>query len=200
MSYEIVKKISIRDNKVFLTSTSNNVSPRTYKEWHCQGLTEILQNSGETELNFELLKEYENGNFQEGTPNKWSTAIKRLKYSKEYKAIAWRLSDYSDNCPIQAARRSEEYRRIVLSSLELKSSAVKYILKKETGNGSCYVFRETTRKIKCTYNISEAKIYNYIQEAERITEMFDSFQIIPLKTSEKYSPIAQSISIQHTLF
>jgi len=200
MSYEIVKKISIRDNKVFLTSTSNNVSPRTYKEWHCQGLTEILQNSGETELNFELLKEYENGNFQEGTPNKWSTAIKRLKYSKEYKAIAWRLSDYSDNCPIQAARRSEEYRRIVLSSLELKSSAVKYILKKETGNGPCYVLRETTRVIKYTGNISQAKIYNYIQEAENLKEMFDFLQIIPLKTGEKYSPIAQSISIQHTLF
>ena len=200
MSYEIVKKISIKENKVFLTSTSNNVSPRTYKEWHCQSLSTILQDKGETELNFELLKEYENGNFQEGTPNKWSTAIKRLKYSKEYKAISWRLSDYSDNCPIQAARRSEEYRRIVLSSLELKSSAVKYILKKETGNGPCYVLRETTRVIKYTGNISQAKIYNYIQEAENLKEMFDFLQIIPLKTGEKYSPIAQSISIQHTLF
>jgi len=200
MSYEIVKKISIRDNKVFLTSASNNVSPREYKEWHCQSLTEILQEKGETELNFELLKEYENGMFQEGTPNKWSTAIKRLKYTEEYKKISWRLSDYSNNCPIQAARRSEEYRRIVLSSLELKSSAVKYILKKETGNGPCYVLRETTRVIKYTGNISQAKIYNYKQEAENLKEMFDFLQIIPLKTGEKYSPIAQSISIQHTLF
>lgn len=201
MSYEIVKKIAIRDNQVYLTSDSNNVYPKIYKERLNTSLTRILQEKGEAELDYELLKEYENGNFQEGNPNKWSTAIKRLKYTKEYKAISWRISDYSDNCPIQKARNSEEYRRIILSSLNLKNSQEKYILKINKGAQDYYVVRETKTKIKYTDNISEAKIYNYIQDAERLKKMFEFIQIIPLKTEEKYAPIATNLpQIQLSIF
>jgi hypothetical protein len=62
MSYEIVKSIQIRDNKVFLKSSSNNVYPKYYDEWECTSLSEILQTKGMDALDYELLKEYENGN------------------------------------------------------------------------------------------------------------------------------------------
>ena len=33
MSYEIVKSISKKKDKIFITSASNNVSPKTYSKW-----------------------------------------------------------------------------------------------------------------------------------------------------------------------
>jgi len=46
MSYEIVKSIAIKDDKVFITSAANNVHPRTFERWESKSLSEIYNKQG----------------------------------------------------------------------------------------------------------------------------------------------------------
>jgi len=177
MSYEIIKSIQIRDNKVFLKSSSNNVYPKYYNEWECKTLSDILQSDGMDSLNYELLKEYENGNFQEGNPNKWSKAIERLRKTEEYSLYNWRNSNYDSNCPIQQARNSEGYKQMLLKSLELKEHKTKYIVSKKIYEMDYYVSRITSKSIKSTTDKSKAKIFKYKQDAERLLSINENFTI-----------------------
>ena len=83
MSYVIVKSIKIKNNKVMVNWASNNVIPRDYYERECESLTEILQKEGREALDIEILKEYDNGNFQKGS-NKYTRALKVLRHFPEY--------------------------------------------------------------------------------------------------------------------
>lgn len=180
MSYEIVKKIRIADSKVFITSDSNNVFPKYYREWECTSLSEVLQQQGEEELNFQLLKEYENGLFQEGNPNKWSRAISRLTETEEYKKCNWRISNYNDdNCPIRSFRNSEYYKKLLLSSLLLKDNSIgKFRIMKNTDGYNMYILRVTKRLVKYTSKIEESKIFKKQSEIEQLTKMFPFLQPI----------------------
>jgi hypothetical protein len=182
MSYEIVKKIRIEDNKVFITSESNNVYPKYFKEWECTTLSTILQEEGEEQLNFELLKDYENGNMQEGNPNKWSRAINRLKETEEYSKFNWRKSNYADdNCPIQLARNSEEYRKFILSSLNLKDDIIgKFRLKNTNYGNDVYVLRVTKRLVKFTSDITKSKVFKKKSEIDSLTNMFPHLQAVAI--------------------
>lgn len=180
MSYEIVKKIRIDGNKVFITSDSNNVFPKYYKERENQFCTEILQNKGMEALNLDLLKAYESGEFQPGIENKWSRAITRLKNTEEYKKYNWRISDYSDNCPIQAARKTKEFDELLLNSLTLKPPTEKYILKKDAYGTEYFIYKVTSRHIKFRQGRENAKVFQFKQQAERIAEMFPEYQLISL--------------------
>ncbi len=180
MSYEIIKKIRIAGNEVYLTSDSNNVFPKYYKEWECKSLSEILQTKGEYGLNLELLKEYENGNFQPGNQNKWSTAISRLKQTDEYKKYNWRISDYTNDCPIQAARKTKEFETLLINSLSIKPSKERYIVKKDAFGTEYFVYRVTSRHIKYRQGRENAKVFKIKSEAERIVTMFPEYQLIAL--------------------
>jgi hypothetical protein len=181
MSYEIVKKIRIEDNKVFLTSSSNNVYPKYYNEWECKTLSTILQEQGEEQLNFELLKDYENGNMQEGNPNKWSRAIDRLKQTEEYKKYSWRLSNYKDDCPIQLARQSEEFKKFLLSSLNLKDDIIgKFRIKNTNYSNDVYVLRVTKRLVKYTSDITQSKVFKKKSEIDSLTNMFPYLQAVAI--------------------
>ncbi len=46
MSHEIVKSIQFKDNKVYLTSAANNVSPITFSQWECTAFSKIYQEQG----------------------------------------------------------------------------------------------------------------------------------------------------------
>lgn len=50
MSYEIVKGISIKGDKVYLRSCSNNVYPKDFSSWECVSLSQILREEGKAEL------------------------------------------------------------------------------------------------------------------------------------------------------
>ena len=51
MSYEIVKSIRLEDNKVYLSSSSNNVWPHDFEvEWESESLSKILAQKGKAEL------------------------------------------------------------------------------------------------------------------------------------------------------
>lgn len=63
MSYEIVKSISIQDNKVFFTSASNNIYPRTFERYEVNSLSELYNKGGLEALLPYIAKNVWEGNF-----------------------------------------------------------------------------------------------------------------------------------------
>ena len=160
-----------------VTAESNNVYPKYFKEYEVPILSNILQNEGETALNLELLKMYEQGIFQEGNPNKWSKAIERLKHTREYEKFNWRKSNYNENCPIQAARNSKEYEQVLLNSLKLKASSEKFVLLNNLYPHPVYVLRVRTKVVKYTTEEAKANVFKYKQDAEYLLKMFDYLKL-----------------------
>ncbi len=63
MSYEKIKSIEVQENKVFLTSKSNN-DTEPFKRWECNGLTEEFKLSGIDRLKEIVDDEFKSGNFR----------------------------------------------------------------------------------------------------------------------------------------
>lgn len=155
MSYEIVKKIKIVGDKVYTIQDSNNVQPRIFIETEHPGLTRILQEEGLEKLNLTILELYEDGSFQPGVKNKWSNAIERLQATKEYEKYSWRHRDWgNDNCPIEAARKTDDFKKLLLDSFNLKPSKKCFVLKRL---GNQYVNKVLKRKIIFDFGIETAK-------------------------------------------
>ena len=74
MSYDIIKSISIKNNKVFVCSASNNITPRTYYNSETPSLTKILVEEGRKRLDNVIFGEFRNGNFQ-GKSTPYAKAI-----------------------------------------------------------------------------------------------------------------------------
>ena len=184
MSYEIVKRLRIENNEVFITSDSNNVFPKYFVERKNTYLTDLLQQQGEEALNIYILKSYEEGMMQEGNPNKWSKAIARLQRTPEYEKYNWRKSNYNDpECTINKLRYAEdktEFHKLLLSALELKDPAEKYIIKNTTPGRESYVSKVTSRLVKYKREIAEAKIFKFKDEAQTLLDMFDFLEIITI--------------------
>lgn len=64
MSHEIVKSISIKDHKVYLTSAANNLRPLTFERWECTSLSQILEEQGREALYAKIGQEVWDGNFE----------------------------------------------------------------------------------------------------------------------------------------
>ena len=184
MSYEIVKRLRIENGEVFITSDSNNVFPKYFVERKNTYLTDLLQQQGEEGLNIYILKAYEEGLFQEGNPNKWSKAIARLQRTPEYENYNWRKSNYNNpECTINKLRHAEdqtEFNKFLLSALELKEPAEKYIVKNTTPNKESYVRKVTTRFVKYSREKTEAKVFKFKDEAQKLLDMFDFLEIITI--------------------
>lgn len=184
MSYEIVKRLRIENGEVLITCDSNNVFPKYFVERKNTYLTDLLQQQGEEALNIYILKAYEEGLFQEGNPNKWSKAIARLQRTPEYENYNWRKSNYNNpECTINKLRHAEdqtEFNKFLLSALELKEPAEKYIVKNTTPNKESYVRKVTTRFVKYSREKTEAKVFKFKDEAERIVKMFNFLEIITI--------------------
>lgn len=184
MSYEIVKRLRIENGEVLITCDSNNVFPKYFVERKNTYLTDLLQQQGEEALNIYILKAYEEGLFQEGNPNKWSKAIARLQRTPEYEKYNWRKSNYNNpECTINKLRHTEdqtEFNKFLLSALELKEPAEKYIVKNTTPNKESYVRKVTTRFVKYSREKTEAKVFKFKDEAERIVKMFNFLEIITI--------------------
>jgi len=178
MSYEIVKKIKIVGDKVYTSQDSNNVQPRIFIETEHPGLTRILQEDGLEKLNLTLLELYEEGSFQTGIKNKWSNAIERLVATKEYEKYSWRSRDYGNpNCPIEVARRSDDFKKLLLDSFNLKPSKEKFVLMKLN---NLYVTKILKRKIVLDFGIETAKeLKEY--EADNVILMFPYLEKIKIK-------------------
>lgn len=135
MSYEIIKNIRVRDGKVFIVGSSNNIVPKDYSEWECHSLSKILQNGGKDALEVEILKAYECGNFQGRSVRKYVNALERLYYDKrfcdEYKKYNWR-NDYSYDSKeyneVKENRNSVEFNEFLLKVLKAKSPRGWYVI------------------------------------------------------------------------
>ena len=95
MSYAIVSNIQVINNRVYITSCDNNVRPRDHRQWECTELTNVLQKQGQEALELEFMKDYENGNMQPGTHNKYTKAVSILQKMPEYAKFNWRGEDYN---------------------------------------------------------------------------------------------------------
>lgn len=184
MSYEIVKRLRIENNEVLITADSNNVFPKYFVERKNTYLTDLLQQQGEEALNIYILKAYEEGLFQEGNPNKWSKAIARLQRTPEYENYNWRKSNYNNpECTINKLRHAEdqtEFNKFLLSALELKEPTEKYIIKNTTPGRESYISKVTSRIVKYKREISEAKVFKFKDEAQKLLDMFDFLEIITI--------------------
>lgn len=64
MSYEIVKSISVKDDKVYLTSADSSLRPLDFSRWECTAFSKILAEQGKDALYAKLGEEIWNGNLQ----------------------------------------------------------------------------------------------------------------------------------------
>lgn len=185
MSYEIVKRLRIENGEVLITSDSNNVFPKYYKERKCMYLTTLLNDQGEEALNIYILKMYEQGIFQEGNTNKWSKAIERLQKTPEYEKYNWRNSNYNNPyCPVNKLRDSEaDYNNLLLSALNIKPTKHKYVIRNNSRTEEVYVLRVTTRFIKYTSDRSKRKVFIYKDEADNVAKHFNFLEVIEVDKS-----------------
>lgn len=89
MSYDIVKSISIKDDKVYITSASNNVHPRTFERWECTAFSKLYQEGGLEKLLPAIAADVWAGNFKLQNGSKICTALSD-SYKRLYALYALR--------------------------------------------------------------------------------------------------------------
>jgi len=170
MSYEIIKSIKVKDNKVFLASSSNNVSPKYFNEWECKSLTKILQDKGRDALDLEILKQYESGNFQRGN-NRYTRALHVLRHMPEHKNFDWRCGWGAEYDEVEKRRQTEEFDMLLLKAMKTLLPREKYVLTCERGANDFYM-KITRHRAKYRTNKSEATIFRYQGDAKSAKKNF----------------------------
>jgi hypothetical protein len=167
MSYEIIESIKVKNNKVFINCAPNNVYPRSFGEFHCESLTKILKEQGKEALELEIMREYENGNFQGGN-NKYARALKVLHHMPEYKKYNWRNRENDDNL-----RDLPAFVELLKTTLKTRLPKDKFIITKQNWNGHpVYFYKLTKRRGTWTYDKSKAKIFRYHIDAVGVKGLF----------------------------
>jgi len=187
MSYEKVKSIKIdeKENKVWIKSACNNVIPLNYEKWECVSLSKILKEKGKDAVEFEILKSYEGGNFQKGNKNKYTRALKvlRFAFAEEYKQFDWRqqnakygTEEYKKE---RELRESQEFKDLLLKALKTKIPKQKYAITQKYMNRD--VFGKLSRnRIHWTYNLKEASLFDFEQEAKNYLSWFSNNENITI--------------------
>lgn len=179
MSYEIVKSIKEKDNKVYVKCDSNNVFPKHYAYHESSTLTKTLNEKGREAYEIEVLKAYEEGNFQAGNENKYTRALKILRHLPEYEKFNWRCSLEEDRTEL---RKSKEFNNLLKKALEAKLPKTKYFIIKEAMEGIAYFYqRKNAGFCKWYYDKERAKRFDYEKDAERTKKWFensDKWQIV----------------------
>lgn len=70
MSYELIRGITVEQDKVYLTSADSNVSPRMFAKWECEPFSKILAEEGRDALLAKIGEEVWNGEIQLQRGNK----------------------------------------------------------------------------------------------------------------------------------
>jgi len=174
MSYEIVKHIKIENNKVFVKCGSNNVYPRTFASYReSSPLSKILNEKGKKALDLEILKAYEEGDFQPGTQNKYTRALKILRHMPEYKKFNWRTAQHW---------HEQEFDNLLKKALVLKLPKQSYIITKKVGDKNTYFsHRRHSSFCKWSYEIKKATRFNYQKDAELTKKWFTNKKIKVMK-------------------
>ena len=170
MSYEIIKGIKIKDNKVFIKGDSNNVFPKSFEYHESPYFTKILNEKGESELNLMIMKEFESGNFQSSLKLKWVKALEVLYYmfEEEYNLFNWRTNNFKYGSEEDKAhnerRRSKEFDLLLLKALNTKYPKPRFIVKKSENT---FISKITPRFIKFGYGQDQAKKFVWRTQAEQ---------------------------------
>lgn len=196
MSYEIVKSIKIENDEVFIKSDSNNVYPKSFKFWKSDYFTKVLQEKGRQELDIEVLKEFETGNLQSSNNSKYIRALRVLYnvYKSEYEKFNWRNFSYEDREKERALRESDEFKQLLIKALNTQLPKEKFIVKKPYYRGHnpednfVYVRKVTSRHIFYCYPNEKPKLFNFIEDAQRIAKQIDG-SVECLNTNNKPEPI-----------
>lgn len=182
MSYAIIKKIQIRDNKVYVTCASNNVFPRTPREHESGFLNKILHEKGKEAVDISILDAYQSGNFQGGS-NKYTRALKVLRHMPEYKEFDWRQDNYSTYTSNMETRK-EEFNSILLKALKTQPPKEKYIVSKKHHEEDVFMkYRKNSSVCQWTRERERATVFPYKADAESIKKCFtysDNWQVLTL--------------------
>ena len=173
MSYEIIKGIKIDEKKgeVWLDCACNNVYPRTFSKWLCKSLSTILKEQGREQVEFEILKDYENGNIQRGN-NKFTRALKVLKHFPEYKEFDWRIGSGVEYQIREQKRKGEEFKALLLRALKTQLPRDKFVIAKQYGGRVAYIRKITKAHAFWGYEKAKAKVFRYLDEIEQVKRGF----------------------------
>lgn len=180
MSYDIIKGIKIKNNEVWLKSACNNVIPRIYDKWNCKTLTKILKEKGLKAVEIELLKNYENGNIQAGTPNKYTKAIKYLQFvlKAEYKPYDYWLNDFSFGSIEQKKqyeqRQSKQFEDLLYKALqESKGIKKKYYIEINL-SGNIYYGKFMNKTVSWKH-FKDVSLFYFKGELENKIGLFNNY-------------------------
>lgn len=177
MSYHIVQGLKVNENnEVWIKGSDNNIYPRHFRWYHCTCFTNLLANEGKETLDIEILKDYENGNMQEGTKNKYTSALKRLYYmfADEYEKFDWRASGVAYE-KAKELRKTQAFNDLLKKAMYSKNPKGKYIITKQHYTGEIVYLWKTTRLLaKWTYDKKRAKVFDFEAEAKNTQRHFNS--------------------------
>ncbi len=189
MSHEILKSIYVKDRKVYVRSSSNNVSPRHYDCWECGSLTRILQEQGQEALDFEILQEYENGNFHAypGTANKYTRALEALTRLPEYRNFTWRSYDEPYEA-VTARRQSEEFKALLRKALQARLVRGQFVIKYPVGGE--FLRKRGRRSAVWVRDQQFASVFDYREDADKYRMRFsggDAWKVENIEKVDQYS-------------
>jgi len=173
MSYEIIKGIKIKDNKVFIKGDSNNVFPKTFEYIESPYFTKILNEKGESEFNLSVMKEFESGNFQSSLKLKWVKALEIIWNNPEFKRhydlyFNWRTNNFKydsdEDKEHRARRKSQEFDLFLMKALNTKYPKANLIVK--IGENK-FIGKVTSRFIRFSYGQAQAKKFVWRTQAEQ---------------------------------
>lgn len=183
MSYAIIKSIKIKNNKVFINSTDNNVYPHYYHEWECNSLTEILVKNGREALEVELVSCYEEGQFHAGVKNKYSKAALNLNFMPEYKQFNWRSCGIGKDYELrQENRKKPEFRELLKRALK-EDYSHKCIVSKQWDGKEVFIKRVSKWRVSFCQERDKAKVFFHSDMADRLIKSLqtnEQFNIITL--------------------
>ena len=192
ISYDIIKKIEFVDNKVYLTSASNNVIPHNFERFEWTYGTNILQEKGREAVDIEILSLYDSGEFQKGS-NKYIRALKVLYYfyADEYAKFDWRNNWESS----KINHHTPEYFALLKKALNTPLPKPRYILANDYSYSTTTFFgKVSSRHVKWTPDSQTATKYSFIKEAINVKNRFmvrDLIKIYDIVNNE--SAIADGI-------
>jgi len=168
MSYAIIKNIKVKDDKVIVAYSDNNVSPKDYTPCELPMLTKVLKEKGKDALDIYILEAYEQGNFQRGN-NKYTRALKVLRYMPEYQKYNWR-GDWDEYKKNKDNDNEEEFKKLLRKALDTRLPKQKYIIVKKNvySSGDTAYFHHRANGHFCTWqrDKNKAKKFDYEEDAE----------------------------------
>jgi len=171
MSYDVIKSVKIENGKVMVNVASSNVYPRTFEDWEIKKLSALLKEKGIDAVELEIMKAYEEGNFQSSS-GKYVRALKVLEHMPEYKEFNWRIGGVnSEEYTTSSKNREErmpEFEELMRKALKQKLPSDKFVITKPHFSGDVYLWKVTKRFIKWDKRKAKAKIYRYYADAKQL--------------------------------